>query len=336
MKRETYCSIIKATGIERGDLVLVQYWMGEEISEDVGFLQAEIAAVGATPMLVIQNLAMSQLINENVTENTYGEKYFKLFEEADVVIDLIERPIRILTKPVEPEKMDLLGSYMRKLFQICTSKKKMLQLRVPTEAMAMAEGMEPEDYAKRMEAAMDIDYALLNENCIRLKEELEKYKGVEITTGNGEYRLVLSFEGRSWGIDAGDGDLPCGEISIAPVESATNGKVFFDTIFLPNSEDGGKLKFEKVVLTINSGVITETSDDKLTKLISEYPRSNTVVCELGLGMNTNVTSLCGCALLDEKMIGTFHLGIGDNTMFSGTNEADDHNDLIGTGEYLWK
>lgn len=336
MKRETYCSIIKASGIERGDLVLVQYWMGEQISEDVGFLQAEIAAVGATPVLVLQNLTMNQLINENVTENTYGEKYFRLFEEADVVIDLIERPISILAKPVEPEKMAILGSYMSTLFRICTSKKKMLQLRVPTEAMAMAEGMEPEDYAKRIEAAMNIDYTLLNEKCNRLKAEVECFKGVEITTGNGEYKLELSFEGRSWEIDAGDGDLPCGEINIAPVEKATNGKVFFDTIFLPDSEDGGKLKFEKVVLTINRGVITETNDDKLTKLIHEYPESNTVVCELGFGMNSNVTSLCGCALLDEKMFGTFHLGIGDNTMFGGTNEADDHNDLVGTGEYLWR
>lgn len=225
---------------------------------------------------------------------------------------------------------------MRTLFRICTSKKKMLQLRVPTEAMAMAEGMGTEDYAKRIEAAMNIYYTLLNEKCSKLKEEIENYKGIEITTGNGEYKLELSFEGRSWEIDDGDGDLPCGEISIAPVEDATNGKVFFDTIFLPNSENGGKPKFEKVILTINRGVITETSDDKLTKLIHEYPKSNTVVCELGFGMNTNVTSLCGCALLDEKMVGTFHLGIGDNTMFGGTNEAEDHNDLIGIGEYLWR
>lgn len=61
MERETYRNIMKASGIERGDLVLVQYWMGEQISEDVGFLQAEIAAVGATPVLVLQNLTMSRL-----------------------------------------------------------------------------------------------------------------------------------------------------------------------------------------------------------------------------------------------------------------------------------
>lgn len=62
MKRETYKKIVNAAGIKAGDLVLVQYWMNETISEDAGFLQAEIAAAGATPVMVVQNLKLSQLI----------------------------------------------------------------------------------------------------------------------------------------------------------------------------------------------------------------------------------------------------------------------------------
>lgn len=337
MKRDTYCAIIKASGIEKGDMVLIQYWMGEQMSEDIAFIQAEIAALGATPVMVVQNIAISQLINENVTENTYSEKYFKLYEDADVVIDFMERPIGVLSRPLEPEKMGILGAYMQRLFGTCASKKKILQLRVPTEAMAKSECMDPEEYKIRMEAAMGIDYDKLKEDCLTMKQEVEMNKSVSIVTKDGEYELSISFEGREWEVDAGDGDIPCGEISIAPIEDKTNGKVFFETIYLPDLEGPGpKLKFENVVLTIQNGLITETNQDALTEYFKNFGAENSTVCELGIGMNPNVTSLCGCAVLDEKMIGTFHLGIGDNTMFGGSNEADDHNDLIGKGNLTWK
>ncbi|MDF2845223.1 MAG: hypothetical protein K0R00_3649 [Herbinix sp.] len=32
------------------------------------------------------------------------------------------------------------------------------------------------------------------------------------------------------------------------------------------------------------------------------------------------------------MIGTFHIAIGDNTMFGGNNKADFHMDFVGTAE----
>ena len=337
MKIEVYKKIVKAAGIEAGDLVLVQYWMEDSFSDDIAYLQAEIAAAGATPVMVVQNIKVSQLINENVTENTYGDKFFKLYEDADVVIDLMERPIGVLSKPLEPGKMQLLSGYMRRLFETCATKKKMLQLRVPTETMAGKEGLEFEDYRARMEAAMDIDYDALKEKCEELKSTNENYSGVTIKTCDGKYSLEMTFGDRKWDIDAGDGDLPCGEISIAPIESGTNGEVYFDKIYLPDAENPKvRYEFNKVVLTVKDGVIEHSDNDELNEVLSSYGKENSTVCELGIGMNPGVTSLCGCAVLDEKMIGTFHIGIGDNTMFGGENEADFHNDLIGVGEYFWK
>ena len=336
MKIETYKKIVKAAGIQEGDLVLVQYWMEDTFSDDVAFLQAEIAAAGATPVMVVQNIKVSQLINENATENTYGDKFFKLYEDADVVIDLMERPIGVLSKPLEPEKMQLLGGYMGRLFQTCATKKKMLQLRVPTETMARKEGFDPEDYKVRMEAAMDIDYEMLSAECEELRATNQKYSGVTIKTGDGKYALTMTFGDRKWDIDAGDGDIPCGEISIAPIENKTNGEVFFEKIYLPDAENPGiKHDFDRVVLTVKDGVIESSDNDELNKLLDAYGKENSTVCELGIGMNPGVTSLCGCAVLDEKMIGTFHIGIGDNTMFGGENEADFHNDLIGKGDLCW-
>ena len=336
MKREIYKKIIAAAGIKTGDLVLVQYWMNDEFSDDIAFLQAEIAAAGATPVMVVQNLKISKLINENATATTYSDKFFKLYEDADVIIDLMERPIGVLSRSLDPEKMGILGAYMGRLFETCSTKKKMLQLRVPTKAMAVREGLDTEEYKLRMESAMDIDYNSLRLECEKLKETYSNYSGVTIKTG-GQYSLDISFGDRSWDIDAGDGDIPCGEVNISPVESNTNGEVFFEKIYLPDPENPGiRHSFEKVVVTVTNGVITDSSNEDLTALLEKYGPENSTVCELGFGLNPGVTSLCGCAVLDEKMVGTFHLGIGDNTMFGGENEADFHNDLVGCGEYIWK
>ncbi len=64
----------------------------------------------------------------------------------------------------------------------------------------------------------------------------------------------------------------------------------------------------------------------------KQPRENRIVCELGLGMNPHVTDLCGYPLLDEKMAGTFHIAVGENTMFGGENKASDHIDFVGCGK----
>ncbi|MBO4213776.1 MAG: aminopeptidase [Lachnospiraceae bacterium] len=335
MKTEIYAKIVKAAGIKPGDLVLVQYWMEEQLGEDAGYLQAAIAAAGATSMMVVQNLTISQLVNEQVTETTYSDKFFKLYEDADVIIDLMERPVGVLKKPLEPEKMALLGAYMQRLFATCASKK-LLQLRVPTETMAKLENLTLADYRARLEAAMDVDYDKLKEQCEAKKAEAAKYSGIAIRTGDGQYAVSLSFGNRSWEVDAGDGDIPCGEIYIAPMEKETHGNVFFEKIYLPDVENPrAKRCFEKVVLTIEDGVIVRADQDSLTDYLKEFEEEERTICELGFGMNPSVKSLCGCAVLDEKMDGTFHLGIGDNTMFGGKNEAGLHVDLIGKGEYEW-
>lgn len=337
MKVEIYEKIVKAAGIKANDLVLVQYWMEDSISEDAANLQAAISGAGAAPIMLIQNLAISQKIGENVTASTFNDKFFKLYEDADVIIDLMDRPIGMLSAPVAPEKMEILGQYMGRLFSTCASAGKFLQLRVPTATMAESEGLTQEEYSDRIIHAIDIDYEALRSSCDQKMAELAGYKAVTISTGDGRYKLNLSFEGRKWNIDAGDGDIPCGEINIAPIESATNGEVYFDKIYLPDPENPRKkLSFDSIVLTISNGVITSSDNDKFNALINEYEAANMTVCELGLGMNPGVRSLCGVAVLDEKMTDTFHLGIGDNTMFGGSNKADMHNDLIGKGSYDWK
>lgn len=90
--------------------------------------------------------------------------------------------------------------------------------------------------------------------------------------------------------------------------------------------------YTDVTLQITNGEITGSNCEAVAAHFAGLPRENRIVCELGLGMNPNVTDLCGYTLLDEKMAGTFHIAVGANTMFGGENRATDHGDFVGRGE----
>ena len=81
-----------------------------------------------------------------------------------------------------------------------------------------------------------------------------------------------------------------------------------------------------------NGEIVDATHEAVRTFFAAQPKENRIVCELGLGMNPNVQDLCGCAALDEKMMGTFHIAAGANHLFGGANEASCHRDFVGWGE----
>lgn len=231
----------------------------------------------------------------------------------------------VLGCKIENEQMALYRKYISQLFYKLMECKRFTQIRIPTEANAAESSLDPQDYIQRMNNAYDIDYDEVNAAC---KRETERFTGAcQVAVHTGAHCVLhLDLTGRTWHIDAGDGDLPCGEIYIAPVENKTNGSVFFETFYLDD------VKYTDVTLQILNGEVSRSSHEEITKHFAEMPRENRIVCELGLGMNPNVTDLCGYTVLDEKMAGTFHIAVGANNMFGGENKASDHVDFVGCGK----
>ena len=273
-------------------------------------------------------LQQSRSVNRDIflaaKESCYEEKYFDLFSSFDAVLDVFAyRPV-ILGYEIDNDKFELYRRYMAQLFSKLMTCRRFTQIRIPTEANAEESGLNPQDYIQRMERAYDIDYPAVYEACRQAKDRFEGAGKVLLRTGE-DCELSFELTGRAWHIDAGDGDLPCGEIYIAPVEDKTQGTVYFEVFYL----DG--VKYEHVLLHIRDGRISGSSQPEITAFFEKQPQENRVVCELGFGMNPNVTDLCGYTVLDEKMCGTFHIAVGANNMFGGTNEASDHIDFIGRG-----
>ena len=97
------------------------------------------------------------------------------------------------------------------------------------------------------------------------------------------------------------------------------------------SEDVGIAN--NVTLEIHDGRIIGSDSRIVSEYISKLPSEDSTVCELGLGMNTNVTGLCGYTVLDEKMAHSFHIAIGANLMFGGQNDSKVHTDFVNAGPF---
>lgn len=326
MNMEMIKKIVKASGVLPGEFVLIHYW-GEDADKDVAnnFLAA-VASCGATPFLIQQSRTINRDIFSTANEKCFDERYFNLLSNFDAVLDIFTyRPV-VLGYEIGEQGFGLYRQYMAKLFSKLTQCKRFTQIRIPTEANAEESGLEPQDYISRMMKAYDVDYDTIYHECLEKKKSFDGVNQVAVHTGNN---CVLTFDltGREWIIDAGDGDLPCGEIFIAPIEDKTEGKVFFKTLFI---EDFGK--YDNVILEIENGKVSRSNNADVTEYFGKLADNEKVVCELGFGMNPNIKELCGYTLLDEKTIGTFHIAIGANTMFGGSNEAPLHIDFVGYGE----
>lgn len=325
MKKETILKMVRASGVSAGELVLIHFWGEDSDKEIANYFVESVAAMGASPVLLQQSRSINKEIFSGAKESCFDEKYFELFSKFDAVLDVFAYQPIILGCELEEEQMELYRKYISQLFYKLVACKRFTQIRVPTEANAEESGLDPQDYMQRMNSAYDIDYDKLRAACEREKERYTGANRVAIHTG-ADCTLHIDLTGREWYIDAGEGDLPCGEIYIAPVETKTNGSVFFKTFYLDD------VKYNDITLNIRNGEVSGSDNAEVAEQFAGMPRENRIVCELGIGMNPNIADLCGYTVLDEKKAGTFHIAVGENTMFGGENKATDHVDFVGYGE----
>jgi leucyl aminopeptidase (aminopeptidase T) len=164
---------------------------------------------------------------------------------------------------------------------------------------------------------------------------LEGGDAVRITHADGS-DLSFSVKGRPPLKDAGYmepelGDfglnLPSGESFISPLETTANGIIKFDRIHV----DGHGF-VDGLQLTFKGGRVVSFKARQNVKHFANYLKENTpstrVLAELGIGANLSA-KYSGYILTDEKIAGTIHLAIGNNTgSYHGKNKASGHLDMV--------
>jgi leucyl aminopeptidase (aminopeptidase T) len=177
-----------------------------------------------------------------------------------------------------------------------------------------------------------IDYIKVKEVCDKYAEILSKGSRVKITSPAGT-DLSFSIENREGQSDGGIfhekgifGNLPAGEAFIAPVEGTAEGKLVID-----GSMAAVGLVDEPIIINVKNGSAVEISGgesaEKLNKIMDKYGEKARNIAELGIGLNP-AAELTGFILEDEKIAGSCHIALGDNSTFGGTVSVDSHLDGV--------
>lgn len=177
--------------------------------------------------------------------------------------------------------------------------------------------------------AMLADYNEVSALTKKVATALDKTSDVEITTKAGT-KLKFSIRGRKAHPDTGIfhepgdfGNLPAGEAFIAPVEGTGEGLVVVDGSMLDTATG-------RIDITIKKGRATEISGGlakKLKKILDDAGPKARNLAEFGVGTNPKA-KLIGNVLEDEKVLGTCHVALGDNSTFGGKVKAGSHIDGI--------
>jgi leucyl aminopeptidase (aminopeptidase T) len=183
---------------------------------------------------------------------------------------------------------------------------------------------------------MAADYGKIARESEKIAGYITEAEEASIKTKAGT-NLTFSVKGRKGMSDTGIftkkgawGNLPSGEAYCVPLEGTANGTVVVQKGWFANLKENMILTFKdgKVISIDKGGQV----GDKYRELVSfgkeEEPYlSRRNLAELGIGTNRNAKRPDN-TLEAEKIRGTVHVAIGDNSHMGGLVKADLHQDFI--------
>ena len=174
-------------------------------------------------------------------------------------------------------------------------------------------------------------------------DQLDGVRELRIVGFETDLRLIV--EGRRWIPSDGKHNMPDGEVFTSPVETGTEGEIFFafPSIFQGHEVENVRLRFE-------GGRVVHAEafkgQDYLRTLIAT-DEGAAVLGEVAFGLNYEIDRFTRDILFDEKIGGTMHVALGGGFEEAGSqNRSDLHWDLIcdlreegevyADGELVWR
>ena len=316
-------NICEGLPFEKGDSVLLNFWGDNKDLEILDLLSENLSKKGVVPIkhhcskFFFDKVVLNLINNNEKFPNNYFEYLFSFESVIDIFMYTPSLPNDILNEDIPKFK-----EYLGELFNALTEEKKYyIQITVPTEINASNSGLKYEIYNKHLCNALSVDFPKLKKDCKEQVERLKNKNNVEIFTGD-KYCLKLNISNRKWFIDDGCGDFPSGEISIAPIENGSNGDLLVTIVNLK-----GKI-YRNVLMTFRNGRLIKSSIEELDIFFNSLPENYRILCELGIGLNPKIKELTGLTLIDEKALGTYHIGLGMNHLSGGENNCPFHMDFV--------
>ena len=182
--------------------------------------------------------------------------------------------------------------------------------------------------------ALPVDKGMV-QRTIRAAELFTIAKELRVTTELGtDMQMDLGGWNRPAGVDIGVidkrglvGNLPAGEALISPLEGTGNGVVAADC----SASGGVGLLTEPVNLFFKNGQLVKLTGGSEAEMLNDVfktsgPGSRNLA-EFAIGLNAKA-EVIGNILLDEKKLGTAHVGIGNSECIGGKVYSNSHIDAI--------
>jgi leucyl aminopeptidase (aminopeptidase T) len=177
---------------------------------------------------------------------------------------------------------------------------------------------------------LNVDLEELKDNTLRVYEILKGAKVIKVSAKNGT-QIEFNTEGREFLADYGlldkpgsFGNLPAGEVFIAPNEGATNG--YFVAEFGPTFKFNNNLCFVVKDGYVREIIGSDNYANTLEGIIKKYPQAANIA-ELGIGTNKKAKDPLNI-LEAEKIYKTIHMALGDNSSFGGKVSVPFHQDFV--------
>lgn len=183
-----------------------------------------------------------------------------------------------------------------------------------------------------MKRTLSADYQRIARLSKKIAKILTKGKSAHITTATGT-DLWLDISTRASHEDTGlthkKGEytnLPAGEAYLAPLEGKAEGMLVVD-----GSMAGIGLLPRPLIIEVSKGYATKISGGPqaaaLKRLVKPFGKAGLNIAELGVGTNYKA-KVTGLVLEDEKVLGTIHIALGDNTSMGGKVHVSSHLDGV--------
>jgi leucyl aminopeptidase (aminopeptidase T) len=181
-----------------------------------------------------------------------------------------------------------------------------------------------------LKGAMRVDWEKMSKRIRVIAAAVEKSENIEIETPNGT-SIAFSRKERPVMTDNGlitkpgsFSNLPAGEVFLAPLEGTAQGSLVLE--WSPTR----KLR-HSITLTVENGLVRNVEGkeeyvDFLNQKLSEK-EENRNIAELGIGTNDRA-SRPDNILESEKIFGTIHIALGDNSSFGGNVSTQFHLDFV--------
>lgn len=314
--------------IKMGDRVLIE--TTKNCSDILKYMIQKIAEKGAIPFVMFNETDIKRELIKNGTAEQFQfmKKHTEaILENVDVYINMIDSDNCYDMSDVPSDKKSLYQQYYFKpiYFEIIVPKLRWITVDYPSVSSAQQFGMSTETYENYFFQAMTTDYKALEEKMLALKELLDRGEHIQILSST----IDLGFDIKQCksAICSGKINLPDGEIFIAPDLYSANGHILFN---VPTRYQGND--FQDLFLRFENGRAIEYNaryNTEKLKQILESDEGNKYIGEFAFGTNHNIEVPRSNILFDEKILGSFHIALGNSHDLSDNgNRASIHWDIV--------